>query len=47
MDNCLRRADTLKAVNPDAKQLKYGPEMKRQWRIVLDQVIVPLDDELR
>jgi len=42
-----RDFDQYKAVNPDAKPLKYGPEMKRQWRKVLDEVVVPLDDELR
>lgn len=42
-----RDSDQYKAANPDAKALKYGPEMKRQWRMVLDQVIIPLDDELR
>ncbi|MCC9022073.1 type I restriction endonuclease subunit R [Bacillus nakamurai] len=39
--------DKYKAVNPDAKRLKYGPEMKRQWRKTLDEVVVPLGDELR
>lgn len=42
-----KRFDKYKAVNPDAKPLKYGPEMKRQWRKMLDEVIVPLGDELR
>lgn len=36
-----------KEVNPDAKPLKYGPEMKREWVQLLDKIIVPLDDELR
>ncbi len=27
--------------------LKYGPGMKRSWRIVLDEKIIPLDQELR
>ena len=39
--------DKYKAVNPGAIPLKYGPEMKRQWRKVLDEIIVPLRDELR
>lgn len=39
--------DKYKAVHPEAKPLKYGPEMKRLWRKTLDEVIVPLDDELR
>lgn len=42
-----KQFDKYKAVHPDAKPLKYGPEMKRQWRKALDEVIVPLDDELR
>lgn len=42
-----KQFDKYKAVHPNAKPLKYGPEMKRQWRKTLDEVIVPLDDELR
>jgi type I restriction enzyme R subunit len=42
-----KQFDKYKAEHPDAKPLKYGPEMKRQWRKTLDQFIVPLDDELR
>ncbi|MFC2947655.1 type I restriction endonuclease subunit R [Virgibacillus sediminis] len=42
-----KQFDKYKAVNLDAKPLKYGPEMKRQWRKMLDEVIIPLDDELR
>ena len=42
-----KQFDKYKAVHSDAKPLKYGPEMKRQWRKTLDEVIVPLDDELR
>ncbi|KAF6535175.1 type I restriction endonuclease subunit R [Bacillus sp. EKM208B] len=42
-----KQFDQYKAVHPDAKPLKYGPELKRQWRKTLDEVIVPLDDELR
>lgn len=42
-----KRFDKYKAVHPDIKPLKYGPEMKRQWRKTLDEIIVPLDDELR
>ena len=39
--------DKYKAENPGAKPLKYGPEMKRDWIHVLNEVIVPLADELR
>lgn len=42
-----KQFDKYKAVHQDAKPLKYGPEMKRQWRIMLNEVIVPLSDELR
>lgn len=42
-----KRFDEYKIVHPDAKSLKYGPEMKRQWKMTLDEYIVPLDDELR
>lgn len=42
-----KQFDKYKAVHPDAKPLKYGPEMKRQWRKTLDDVIVPLNEELR
>ena len=36
-----------KEVHPDAKPLRYGPQMKREWRQVLDEVVIPLDHELR
>lgn len=42
-----KQFDKYKAVYPDAIPLKYGPEMKRQWRETLNEVIVPLHDELR
>ncbi|CAM3183805.1 HsdR family type I site-specific deoxyribonuclease [Filibacter tadaridae] len=42
-----KQFDKYKAANPDAKPLKYGPEMKRQWLTVLNEVIVPYGDELR
>lgn len=42
-----KQFDKYKAIHPDAKPLKYGPGMKRAWRKELDEVIVPLDDELR
>ncbi|AFI30685.1 MULTISPECIES: type I restriction endonuclease subunit R [unclassified Bacillus (in: firmicutes)] len=42
-----KQFDKYKAVHPEAKPLKYGPELKRQWRKTLDEVIVPLNDELR
>ncbi|MEC0700563.1 HsdR family type I site-specific deoxyribonuclease [Bacillus haynesii] len=39
--------EKYKAVHPEAKPLKYRPEIKRQWKKTLNEVIVPLDDELR
>ncbi|MBY7130268.1 type I restriction endonuclease subunit R [Bacillus sp. 8YEL33] len=42
-----KQFDKYKVVHPDAKPLKYGPEMKRHWRKALDEVIVPLNDELK
>jgi len=42
-----KQYDLYKVANPEAKPLKYGPELKRQWRKTLDEVVVPLDDELR
>lgn len=36
-----------KTVHPEAKPFKYAQIMKRDWRKVLDEIIVPLDDELR
>ncbi|WP_368505216.1 type I restriction endonuclease subunit R [Alkalihalophilus sp. As8PL] len=42
-----KQFDKYKEINPDVKPLKYGPEMKRQWRKTLDEIVVPLSDELR
>lgn len=42
-----RDFDKCKTENPVAKPLKYGPEMRLQWRKVHDEEIVPLRDELR
>lgn len=39
--------DSYKVANPDAKPFKYAQAMKRKWRNLLDEVIVPLDNELR
>lgn len=36
-----------KALNPDAKPFKYPQAMKRAWREVLDEELIPLEDELR
>lgn len=36
-----------KEKNPEAKPFKYPQEMKRAWRIVLDEQVIPLEDELR
>ena len=39
--------EEFKALNPNTKKFQYGPEMKREWRKVLDEVVMPLDGELR
>ncbi|MFC6464891.1 type I restriction endonuclease subunit R [Marinilactibacillus sp. GCM10026970] len=39
--------DKYKLSNPEAKPFKYAQAVKRSWRLVLDEVIVPLDNELR
>lgn len=39
--------EKYKAIHPEVKKLKYNPELKRQWKRMLDEIIVPLDDELR
>ncbi|MBN8234921.1 type I restriction endonuclease subunit R [Halobacillus kuroshimensis] len=39
--------ETFKADHPDIKPFKYPQMMKRDWQKVLDEQIVPLDDELR
>jgi type I restriction enzyme, R subunit len=35
------------ASNADAKRLKYTPEMKRQWKSLLNELIIPIDTELK
>ena len=39
--------EEYKVLHPNTKKFQYGPEMKREWRKVLDEVVVPLDGELR
>lgn len=39
--------EKYKEANPGAMKLKYGPGLKRQWRILLDEVIIPLRQELK
>ncbi|KLV17492.1 MULTISPECIES: type I restriction endonuclease subunit R [Bacillus cereus group] len=36
-----------KKAHPEAKPFKYAQVMKRDWRKVLDEIIFPLDEELR
>ena len=38
---------SYKEANPGAMKLKYGPELKRQWRTLLDEVVIPLGQELK
>jgi len=42
-----KQFDQYKQLYPDAKPLTFSPSLKRAWRKMLDEVIVPLDDELR
>ncbi|MDW0114365.1 HsdR family type I site-specific deoxyribonuclease [Sporosarcina saromensis] len=42
-----KQFDKYKEINPGAKPLKYGPQMKREWLQVLNEEIVPYGDELR
>lgn len=39
--------ERYKVVTPEAKPFKYAQAIKREWRTVLDEVIEPLDNELR
>lgn len=39
--------ESYKGINPEAKPFKYPQDIKRAWRKVLDEIVVPLDNELR
>lgn len=39
--------DGYKKQHPEARPFKYAQDMKRDWRVTLDEVIMPLNDELR
>jgi len=39
--------DAYKEQNPDVKPFKYPQMMKRAWQKVLDEQVVPLDNELK
>ena len=39
--------EEYKALHPNTKKFQYGPEMKREWKKTLDELVVPLDDELK
>ena len=39
--------EVYKQWNPDAKRFKYPQDIKRAWRIVLDEAVIPLENELR
>ncbi|MBR2758949.1 MAG: type I restriction endonuclease subunit R [Exiguobacterium sp.] len=39
--------EKYKEANPGAIKLKYGPGLKRQWRMLLDEVVIPLRQELK
>lgn len=36
-----------KSIHPEIKPFKYPQSMKRAWREVLDDAVIPLEDELR
>lgn len=38
--------EKFKAENPDTKPLKFGPMLRRYWKKMLDEKIVPLKEEL-
>ena len=39
--------EVYKQLNPDAKRFKYPQDIKRAWRSVLDEAVIPLENELR
>lgn len=39
--------DKYKVLHPEMKPFKYPQAMKRAWRDVLDETVIPLEDELR
>lgn len=45
--NDSRDFDSYKEVNPDAKPFRYLPRLKRAWQEMLEEVVVPLNEELR
>src|SRR5690606_1197429 len=42
-----RRFEEYKAVHPEAIPLSYFPKMRRAWGDMLDEIIMPLNEELR
>lgn len=42
-----RRFDEYKVVHPEAVPLSYFPKMRRAWGSTLDEIIMPLNDELK
>lgn len=42
-----KQFDKYKLIHPEAKPFKFVQSMKREWRKTLDEIVVPLDDELR
>lgn len=42
-----KKYENYKEIHPEAKPFSYAQAIKREWREVLDEVIIPLDDELR
>ncbi|WP_413486924.1 type I restriction endonuclease subunit R [Carnobacterium maltaromaticum] len=42
-----KKYEKYKEIHSEAKPFSYAQAIKREWREVLDEVIIPLDDELR
>lgn len=42
-----RRFDEYKVVHPEAVPLSYFPKMRRAWGSTLDEIIMPLNEELK
>ncbi|KRN56752.1 type I restriction endonuclease subunit R [Carnobacterium divergens] len=42
-----KKYESYKEIHPEGKPFSYAQAIKREWREVLDEVIIPLDNELR
>ena len=39
--------DAYKEQHPEARKLKFNPELTQHWQEYLDTILLPLDEELR